>query len=92
MQNFMMHHEMFRLISGNPTAIMMVAAIHANPMMKRNQNKLVDLYERIKSEKALFIEETDIEGFKKGKNQADRCIDNFMSLNTSTEMSVKLLE
>lgn len=49
-------HDMFRLMSGNPTAITMMAAINANDMIQReNQNSLIDTYNRIKSEEDIVV-------------------------------------
>ena len=50
-------HDMFLQISGNPTSITMMAAIKANEMIKRDHNNaLIDIYNRIKSEKDIVVE------------------------------------
>ena len=67
----------------------MIAAIHCNPMIKKNEgNTLVDMYERIKSEKNIVIEELDYD--VEGK-AIPRVIENIMSLKVAAEMSVTLL-
>lgn len=76
-------------MQGNPTSITMIAAIHCNPMIKKNEgNTLVDMYERIKSEKNIVIEELDYD--VEGK-AIPRVIENIMSLKVAAEMSVTLL-
>ena len=77
-------------MQGNPTSITMIAAIHCNPMIKKNEgNTLVDMYERIKSEKNIVIEELD---YEVGGKVIPRVIENIMSLKVAAEMSVALLE
>jgi len=83
-------HDMFKQLLGNPLSITMIAAIHCNPMIKKSEGStLVDMYERIKSEKNIVIEELDYD--VEGK-VIPRVIENIMSLKVAAEMSVKLLE
>ena len=77
---------MFIQLSGNPTSITMIAAIHANPMIKQ---RLLEMYKLIKSEKNIVVDELGDEGDEKA---IPRVYKNTMSLKISTEMSVKLLE
>ena len=84
------HHDMFRQMSGNPTSITLIAAIHANPLYKKDHhNELVDMYNRVKSEEKIVVEEI---GDQEKAGSQKSYIKNFMSLNISTEMSIKLLE
>ena len=54
-------HDMFKQLSGNPTSITMIAAFHANPMIKQ---RLLEMYKMIKEEKAFVVDELDDgEGF-----------------------------
>ena len=47
---------MFKQISGNPTSITMIAAMQKNPLIKKeNPNSLIDMYDRIKSQKDIVI-------------------------------------
>mgnify|MGYP001123103059 CR=1 FL=1 len=66
-----------------------MAAIHQNPMIKKSENMLVDIYNRIKSEKNIVIEDLDYDIL--GQKAIPRVIENLMSLKTISEMSVKLL-
>lgn len=79
-------HDMFKQLSGNPTSITMVAAIHANPMIKQ---RLLEMYKLIKSEKNIVVDELGDDG---DEQAIPRVYKNTMSLKISTEMSVKLLE
>ena len=55
---------MFQQICGNPFSIVLIAAIHLNPAIKKaNDNGLVELYTRIKSEEKHFVVE-DQEGIQ----------------------------
>jgi len=85
-------HDMFRQISGNPTSITMMAAIKANDMIRRDHsNALIDIYNRIKSEKDIVVEQLgDDENFKSKTIQ--RKYRNDMSLKITTETSVELLK
>ena len=66
-----------------------MAAIHQNPMIKKSENMLVDIYTRIKSEKNIVIQDLDYDII--GNEAIPRVIENLMSLKTASEMSVKLL-
>ena len=77
---------MFKQLSGNPTSITMIAAIHANPMIKQ---RLLEMYKLIKSEKNIVVDELGDDG---DEQAIPRVYKNTMSLKISTEMSVKLLE
>lgn len=79
---------MFRQLSGNPTSITMIAALLKNPLIKRSENNpLVDMYKRIKSEKDIVVNELE------EKNGSVATVyKNNMSLQISTEASVNLLE
>ena len=79
-------HDMFKQLSGNPTSITMIAAIHANPMIKQ---RLLEMYKLIKSEKNIVVDELGDDG---DEQAIPRVYKNTMSLKISTEMSVKLLE
>lgn len=48
------HHDMFRHLLGNPTSITMLASILQNP---NHLNSLVELYENIKEETGLVVNE-----------------------------------
>jgi len=63
-------HDMFRQLSGNPTSITVIAAIHRNDMLKKsNKNTLVDMYHRIKSEKDIVVYEL-VDEFEGKNNKA----------------------
>lgn len=86
-------HDMFRQLSGNPTSITMIAAIIKNPMIKKaEKNTLIDMYNRIKSEKDIVVEDLAEEGEEFNMKAIPRVYKNTMSLKISTEMGVKLLE
>lgn len=85
-------HDMFRQFCGNPTSIAMIAGIYANQMIKKTENQLIDMYKRIKSEQDIVIEQIGDEYNKKGGKQADKSIKHYISLNISSEMSIKLLQ
>ena len=86
-------HDMFRQLSGNPTSITMIAAIIKNPMIKKaEKNTLIDMYNRIKSEKDIVVEDLAEEGEDFNMKAIPRVYKNTMSLKISTEMGVKLLE
>ena len=54
-------HDMIKHLYGNPYAIMLVASIHVNPIIyKENKNCLIEIYHRVKSEKQIVAE--DVEG------------------------------
>lgn len=81
------YHDMFRQLSGNPTSITMIAALLKNPLIERTDNNpLVDMYKRIKSEKDIVVNELE------EKNGVATVYKNNMSLQISTEASVNLLE
>ena len=79
-------HDMFRHMRGNPTSITMMASIHFNPLI---QNSLVDMYQSIRSEQNILVEELDC---NYGGKVIPRQVENIMSLNVAAEISVKLLE
>ena len=78
-------HDMIKQLSGNPYSIMLVAAIHLNPMISKNdKNPLVEIYNRVKSEKQIVVEEIDgVHGFENEKS-APRVYENNCSLRAST--------
>ena len=55
----MQWHDMFKHMRGNPTSITLIAAIHANPLYKKAKNELVDMYNRVKDEAGIFVEDLD---------------------------------
>jgi len=67
----------------------MLASILQNPTQI---NSLVELYDNIKNERQLVINEFDLACGKSGGAVKSKCVDNIMSLNVAAEMSVKLLE
>ena len=86
-------HDMFRQLSGVPNSITLIAAIHKNVMLKKNnKNTLVDMYHRIKSEKDFVVEELVDEFEAKDLKGIPTVYKSNMSLQISTEMSIKLLE
>lgn len=84
-------HDMFQQICGNPFSIVLIAAIHQNPWIKKaNGNGLIEIYNRVKSEeKHIVVEEVTEEGDQSKQNP--RLYRNNCSLRVSTEMSVNLL-
>ena len=51
---------MFEQICGNPFSIVLIAAIHHNPAIKKaEENGLVEVYNRIKSEKEFGFEDEE---------------------------------
>ena len=86
-------HDMFKQLSGVPNSITLIAAIHKNVMLKKNnKNTLVDMYHRIKSEKDFVVEELVDEFEAKDLKGIPTVYKSNMSLQISTEMSIKLLE
>lgn len=84
-------HDMFRQICGNPFSIVLIAAIHSNDAIKKEEeNELVEVYNRIKSEKDIILE--DAIGHQDGQKQVNKTYENRCSLRVSTEMSFNLLE
>ena len=85
-------HDMFKSLLGNPTSVTMLAAIHLNPLIKKSSdNGLIDMYERIKSEKNIVIEQLDHE-MSRSHMPVTRVMENIISIKVAAEMSVKLLE
>ena len=72
---------------GNPTSIMMIAAIQMNSMIE--PNNLVETYRAIKREKNIAINHLD---YASDKSSMPRMIENIMALKVAAETSVKLLE
>ena len=50
-------HEFFRELGGNPTSILMIAAIAKKKMMTEERNVLKDLYNCIRNEKDIVVME-----------------------------------
>ena len=73
---------MFRHLLGNPTSITMLASILQNPTQI---NSLVELYDNIKNERQLVINEFDLACGKSGGAVKSKCVDNIMSLNVAAE-------
>ena len=78
-------HDMFKHFGGNPTSVTMIASIHFNPLIS---NTLVDMYQNIKSETNIVVNE--LEYGRDGK-PIPKVLENIMSLNVASEMSVKLI-
>lgn len=78
-------HDMFKHFGGNPTSITMIASIYFNPIIS---NTLVDMYQSIKSETNIVVNE--LEYGRDGK-PIPKVLENIMSLNVASEMSVKLI-
>lgn len=80
-------HDLFsNLLMGNPTTITIIASCVADPMLQTN---LVNIYTDLKQQRKVFINELD---FESGGKSRPVEIENIMSLQVASEMSVKLLE
>ena len=86
---------MIKQMSGNPTSITMIAAWCSNPILDLGSNELIYLYDRIKEGKEIVVDElcrsssSHQVGGRKNKNSFQN---NIISLDSSTRMSIELLQ
>ena len=80
-------HDMFRnLLLGNPTSITMMASAHQNPMIPCT---LVQMYDSLKQDSKQKLK---VVSYDNNGKPEPIVVENIMSIEVFTEMSVKLLE
>ena len=76
-------------LSGNPLSIRILAAFHANTLLKNNDLK--SIYMKVKNEMSLLDDDDRSYKSHKSRKGGNEVVVNSMSLRLSTEASVQLL-